>query len=58
MNGLYWDFIARHEDKLAGNRRMRGPYATWRRFGAGEQQAVRGQAAAFLAKLDAEPSGY
>ncbi len=29
FNALYWDFIARHEDKLAGNHRMAMPYRTW-----------------------------
>ncbi|MGI4731789.1 MAG: cryptochrome/photolyase family protein [Janthinobacterium lividum] len=58
FNALYWDFMARNEDKLGRNSRMRNPYATWRRFAPETQAEVRAQAAAFLARLDAEPSGY
>ncbi len=59
FNALYWDFLARHEDKLRANPRLRGPYSSWDRFGPETQQATRAQAAAFLDDLDAGgPDGY
>ena len=53
FNALYWDFIARHEDRLAGNHRMAMPYRTWAKQPPEAQQATRAQAAAFLDSLDA-----
>jgi deoxyribodipyrimidine photolyase-related protein len=59
FNALYWDFLARHEDKLRSNPRLRSTYRTWDRFSAPVQQATRAQAAAFLHQLDAGgPAGY
>jgi deoxyribodipyrimidine photolyase-related protein len=58
FNALYWDFLARHRERLEPNGRLRGPYRTWDRFAETEQVAIRAQAAGFLAKLDAEPGGY
>ena len=59
FNALYWDFLARHEDKLRPNPRLRGPYRTWDRFAPETQGATRAQAAAFLSGLDAGGSeGY
>ena len=59
FNALYWDFMARHEDKLGDNPRMRMPYRNWRRWSAKEQAATRAQAATFLDQLDAAgPTGY
>ncbi len=59
FNALYWDFLARHEDKLGGNPRLRMPYRNWHRQSAPDRQATRTQAAAFLADLDASgPAGY
>lgn len=29
FNALYWDFLARHRDKLGSNRRLAMPYRTW-----------------------------
>lgn len=51
FNALYWDFLARNEDKLAGNPRMAQMYRTWHRFDQSTQAAYRGSAAAFLSKL-------
>jgi deoxyribodipyrimidine photolyase-related protein len=53
FNALYWDFIARHEDRLADNHRMAMPYRTWAKQSAEAQAATRAQAAGFLASLDA-----
>jgi deoxyribodipyrimidine photolyase-related protein len=53
FNALYWDFIARHDDRLRGNRRMAMPYRNWDRQSAQAQAETRAQAAAFLATLDA-----
>ena len=53
FNALYWDFMARHEDKLRANPRLRGPYRTWDRFSPEAKRETLAQAAAFLATLDA-----
>ena len=58
FNALYWDFLVRNEKTLRSNNRLTMPYRNWDRIGAADQAAIRGQAAAFLTKLDAEPSGY
>ena len=59
FNALYWDFFARHEDKLGANPRLRGPYRTWAAMTPEVQAATRAQAGAFLAGLDADgPAGY
>ena len=58
FNSLYWDFMDRNRDKLDGNPRLRNQYRTWDRFGDDTKADTRAQAAAFLAKLDSQPSGY
>jgi deoxyribodipyrimidine photolyase-related protein len=52
FNALYWDFLARHEDRLGDNPRLRMPYRTWGKQSAADRDATRAQAAAFLATLD------
>jgi deoxyribodipyrimidine photolyase-related protein len=52
FNALYWNFLARHRDKLGGNHRLAMPYRTWDRQSEADQQATRAQAAAFLLQLD------
>lgn len=52
FNALYWDFLARNEDKLAGNARMQLAYQQWRRKPEEAQQAIRQHAAALLIKLE------
>ena len=52
FNALYWDFLARNEDELRGNRRLRYPYQTWDRMGDNRKAAIRGGAAAFLDSLE------
>lgn len=52
FNALYWDFLARNEDKLAGNARMQLAYQQWRRKPIEAQEAIRQHAAALLIKLE------
>jgi deoxyribodipyrimidine photolyase-related protein len=47
---LYWDFVARHEQRWIGNHRMRNPLAGMRRLS--DLDEVRVRAAAVLARLD------
>ena len=58
FNALYWDFLARHEDKLGDNPRLRLAYRNWNRQSAADQQATRAQASAFLEQLDASGPVY
>jgi deoxyribodipyrimidine photolyase-related protein len=51
FNALYWDFIARHRDKIAGNRRMGQMVRTYDKFSPDEQHRITDSAAAFLASL-------
>ncbi len=52
FNALYWDFLARNEDKLKGNPRMGQMYATWNRMGEDKQREYRDSAKAFLDGLE------
>ena len=52
FNALYWDFLARNEDKLGRNQRMAMVYRNWTRMDADTQNALRKQAAGFLSSLD------
>jgi len=58
FNALYWDFLDRNRDKLAGNPRLRNIYRTWDRFGDETKQATLGQARQYLDWLDSQPAGY
>lgn len=51
LNALYWDFFARHENKLRGNLRTRYVYSTWDKFTPQKQKAIRGQAIKILEKI-------
>ena len=51
FNALYWDFLARNEEKLASNPRLGQIYATWRRMSSEKQNEYRESAASFLAQL-------
>ena len=51
FNALYWDFIARNEDKLRGNPRMAMPYKNWERMSDTDKSALRISAAQFLERL-------
>jgi deoxyribodipyrimidine photolyase-related protein len=52
FNALYWDFFARHEERLRGNHRLAMVYRNWDRMDAATRTALRAQAAATLAQLD------
>ncbi|MEO0413076.1 MAG: cryptochrome/photolyase family protein [Pseudomonadota bacterium] len=51
FNYLYWDFLARNEDKLKGNHRIARIYSTWHRMTDEKKAAYRESAAAFLSTL-------
>ena len=48
FNALYWDFLARHRDRFAGNARMPYVYANWDKMGAEKQAVLRRQAEAHI----------
>jgi deoxyribodipyrimidine photolyase-related protein len=52
FNVLYWDFLARNEDKLGGNARMQLSYKNWFNKDKQQQQALRDKAAEYLIKLE------
>ncbi|WCM26751.1 cryptochrome/photolyase family protein [Sphingomonas sp. QA11] len=52
FNALYWDFLARHREKLGKNRRLTMPYRTWDRQSESDQAKTRAQAAEYLTSLD------
>ena len=53
FNFLYWDFIARHQTRFAGNPRMAMPVRTLAKFAPARVAAMRGRAASFLAAMEA-----
>ena len=53
FNALYWDFIARHAERFAGNKRMELPLRNLARMDRGKLAAIRDRAAQFLAAMDA-----
>jgi deoxyribodipyrimidine photolyase-related protein len=53
FNALYWAFIDRTRDTLAGNPRMGQMYRTWDRMAAARRTATLARAEALLARLDA-----
>ncbi|WP_236037387.1 cryptochrome/photolyase family protein [Belnapia arida] len=55
MNALYWDFIARHEHRFAGNPRMAMPLQTLRKMPSEKRAALQAQAAGFLAGPEMRP---
>jgi deoxyribodipyrimidine photolyase-related protein len=53
FNALYWNFLALHRERFAGNARMPYVYANWDKMGANKQAALRRQADAhFIAMRD------
>jgi deoxyribodipyrimidine photolyase-related protein len=53
FNPLYWDFLDRHRDLLAGNPRMAQMYRTWDRMSPEKRAESLESAARILAMLDA-----
>jgi deoxyribodipyrimidine photolyase-related protein len=51
FNALYWHFLDRNRDKLAGLQRLRTVYATWDRMSESDRIATLASADAFLAGL-------
>ena len=51
FNLLYWDFIARHRERLVRNPRMAQMVRTWERFAPERQEQLRRDAARFLDAL-------
>ncbi|WP_408886716.1 hypothetical protein [Lichenicola cladoniae] len=52
FNALYWDFMARHADRLGGNVRMAMPLQTLKKMDPGKVAALRAQTARFLKAMD------
>jgi deoxyribodipyrimidine photolyase-related protein len=48
FNALYWDFIARHAQRFAGNPRMAMPVRSWANMAPARQSALRTRAAEIL----------
>ncbi len=52
FNALYWDFMARHADRFAGNQRMSMPLRNLARMDPARVAAIRSRAASFLEAMD------
>ena len=55
FTALYWTFLERNQDTLAGNHRMKMPYITLRRKPASELVQLRARAAEAIAHLQSFP---
>ena len=53
FNALYWDFMARHAARFAGNTRMQNPLASLARMDPARVGHIRARAAGFLAAMEA-----
>jgi deoxyribodipyrimidine photolyase-related protein len=51
FNYLYWDFLDRNREKLAGNHRIGMMYKTFERMGAEKQKAIRDDSKRFLSSI-------
>ena len=52
FTALYWSFLERNEEKLAGNQRMFMPLRTMRTKSAEEREALRERAAQAIVQLE------
>ncbi len=52
FNYLYWHFLMRNRDRLAGNARLKLIYSALDRFGPDRREAIRGQSERFLNSLN------
>jgi deoxyribodipyrimidine photolyase-related protein len=57
FNALYWDFLARNREKLAGNPRMGQIYRTYDRFPDAEKQRIAASADRTKASLEGAGEG-
>jgi len=55
VTALYWDFMARHRDRFANNRRMRMPLHGLSRFSEGELSGIAARAAEAREELQTGP---
>ncbi|MEZ4250109.1 MAG: cryptochrome/photolyase family protein [Polyangiales bacterium] len=46
FNALYWDFLAKHRERLERNPRVRALFGTWDRWDEGHREEIRARAAA------------
>jgi len=53
FNYLYWDFLLRNREKLAGNVRLAMPYRSLQNMDAARLTQIREDAQRFLSSLDA-----
>lgn len=53
FNSLYWDFYARHANKLERNPRIGMMYRTWAKMAPAEQEKILEQAAVYKEKVEA-----
>jgi deoxyribodipyrimidine photolyase-related protein len=52
FNSLYWDFYARHREKLSANPRIGMMYRTWDRMAASERKLILRQAQVYRDDLN------
>ena len=57
FNSLYWEFLARNRERLAGNHRMGYMYQTLDKMTQGERGAIEAKAAALKQEFGAEVVG-
>lgn len=58
FNFLFWNFMARHRERLSDNFRLKMLYKTWDRWDDDERDTIRAQAAAFLDELEPADHGW